>query len=361
MKIALVYDRVNKWGGAERVLLALHEIFPEADLFTSVYFKKSAKWAEVFPAVIPSFVNKINFLQGRHELLPFFMPILFESLDFSTYDLVVSVTSEAAKGIITKSPTCHICYCLTPTRYLWSHHNEYFKGSALKLLARPVVSHLKKWDQVAAQRPDVMVAISKTVQERIKKYYGRESKVIYPPVDTGFFNTAPLRNNSAEKNYFLVVSRLVPYKRVDLAIDVFNQLKLPLVIVGIGSEEMRLKKMAKDNIIFVGQLTDRQLATYYSNSKAVIFPQEEDFGIVAVEAQAAGKPVVAYKAGGAKETVIPGKTGIFFSQQNVESLKDAIKKFERIKFDSKIIKRHVKRFSESRFKKEFLGLVRNLL
>ena len=365
MKVAIVYDRVNKWGGAERVLLALHEIFPDAPLFTSVYSKENAKWAKSFPKVIPSFINKFKIVRNRHELLPYLMPILFESHDFSTYGLVISVTSEAAKGVITKPPTYHICYCLTPTRYLWSHHDVYFKGQSLKGVVRPIVSYLRRWDKVAANRPDVMVAISKTVQDRIKKYYDRESKIIYPPVAP--IITTPIRSTVVKEDYFLVVSRLVPYKRVDLAIEAFNQLKLPLVIVGVGSEEMKLKKMAKDNIKFFGQLTDSELAGYYKRCVALVMPQEEDFGLVAVEAQSFGKCVIAFNKGGAREIILPGKTGIFFPKQSVGSLINAIKKFENLpagrqgtKFESNIIRKNARRFSKERFKKEFLDLVKNL-
>lgn len=368
MKVALVYDRINKWGGAERVLLALHEIFPDAPLFTSVYSKQSAKWAEIFPKVIPSFINKIKFIQKRHELLPFFMPILFESHDFSDYDLVISITSEAAKGVITKFPTYHVCYCLTPTRYLWSGYDLYFKkfkkGTPLGLISHPFVRYLRRWDKVASQRPDAMIAISQTVQNRIEKYYGRESKVIYPPVDVDCFSTTSLRSGVVkqvrQKDFYLIVSRLVPYKRVDLAIKAFNQLKKPLIIIGTGSEETRLKKMAGKNIKFVGQLTDAELAGYYKKCTVYVMPQEEDFGLAAVEAQSFGKCVIAFNKGGAREIIIPNKSGIFFSKQSVESLINAIKKFEKAKFDENLIRRNARRFSKERFKKEFLKLVSNL-
>ena len=312
MKTVFLYDRVNKWGGAERVLLALHEVFPEAPLFTAVYSPKKAKWARVFPEVFPTFLQKIPFLQDKHEFLGTFTPIAFETLDLSGYDLVISVTSEAAKGVITKPDTYHICYCLTPTRYLWSGHDIYFGDPLLRFISRPVVSYLRRWDKIAAQRPDKMIAISTAVKKRIKKYYGRESEIIFPPVELNKFKLKNPGSNKRE-NFFLVVSRLVPYKRTELAISAFNELGLPLVVVGEGSEERRLKAMAKDNIEFVSQLTDAKLADYYKKCVALIFPQEEDFGIVALEAQAAGAPVIAFKAGGARDTVIDGKTGVFFA------------------------------------------------
>src|SRR3989344_2367668 len=231
-KVALVYDRVNKWGGAERVLLMLHEMFPDAPLYTSVYSREKAPWANVFPEVIPSFLQKFSFLRDRHELLAPLMSLAFESFDFSGYDLVISVTSEAAKGVITKPGTLHVCYCLTPTRYLWSHFDTYFSargGPAFgwKGITKPVVTYLRSWDKIAAQRPDVVIAISTAVQDRIKKYYNRGSEIIYPPVDIEKFqrksvDTTSLRSDVVkQRRYFLIVSRLVPYKKVDLAIEAF--------------------------------------------------------------------------------------------------------------------------------------------
>src|SRR3989337_2730372 len=370
MKTAIVYDRVNKWGGAERVLLALHEMFPDAPLFTSVYSPEKATWAASFSEVTTSFLNKIKYLRTRNQLIPYLMPIAFETFDFTGYDLVISVTSEAAKGVITKPPTLHICYCLTPTRYLWSHYNSYFKGPSLQV-TKPVVSYLRYWDKIAAQRPDVMVGISTEVQNRIKKYYERESELIYPPVDVNTIKNQisnikntnqKLKMNSAydRKNYYLIVSRLVPYKRVDLAVEAFNELRLPLIIVGIGSEEKRLKSQAKENIRFFGLVGDEDLVGYYINAKALIFPQAEDFGMVAVEAQAMGCPVIAYKKGGAVDTVIEGKTGTFFSMQTKESLIKALKYYDDSNQRSEMSQECVKnaqRFSKERFKKEFENLV----
>ena len=183
MKVAIVYDRVNKWGGAERVLLALHEMFPDAPLYTSVYDSKKAPWARVFPKIYTSFLQYLPFAKSNHELLAPLMPLVFESFNFDNYDLVISVTSEAAKGIKTNSGTLHVCYCLTPTRYLWSHYEDYFKNPVFKLVTKPIINYLKNWDKKAAQRPDVMIAISTEVKNRIKKYYGRDSEIIFPPTN----------------------------------------------------------------------------------------------------------------------------------------------------------------------------------
>ncbi len=374
IKVALVYDRVNKWGGAERVLLALHELFPEAPLFTSVYSQEGGEWAKVFPKVIPSFLQQIPFARDNHEYLACFMPLAFRSHNMDGYDLVISVTSEFAKAVRTNGK--HICYCLTPTRYLWSSHDEYFRNSVLRIGSTPLVYFLRRYDVKIAQRPDVVISISSEVKKRVKKYYGRNSKIIFPPVDfpNSYRKKLLLRGPKAAsrnflddtRKYFLIVSRLVSYKKVDLAIEAFNELGLSLVIVGTGKEEKRLKEMANKNVKFVGQVSDSKLASYYANCKALVFPQLEDFGIVAVEAQAFGAPVIAYKGGGAIDTVIDsvrggyGPTGVFFKKQEKESLINAVKKFEKMKFKKSDLMRNAKRFSSKRFKKEFLALVESL-
>jgi len=357
MKVALVYDRVNKIGGAERVLEALHEIFPDAPLYTAVYNPKTAPWAEKFN-VIPSFLNKFPFAKRSHEIYPWLTPLAFESFDFSEFEVVISVTSEAAKGIITKPKTLHICYCLTPTRYLWSGYEDYFKNEVFRFFTKPVVSYLRRWDKIAAQRPDVFVAISKNVQQRIKKYYGRDSEVIYPPVDIDKF---PISNSQFPiGEYFLIVSRLVPYKKVDIAIQAFNKLGLPLKVVGTGREMGRLKRMAKKNIEFLGQLTDFQLLSYYQRCQAVVFPQEEDFGLVPLEAQACGKPVIAYRAGGALETVIERKTGEFFDKQTPENLEEIVKKFKPEKYKPEDCRQNTLKFDIKIFKKKWKTYLKNI-
>jgi glycosyltransferase involved in cell wall biosynthesis len=368
MKTAIVYDRVNKWGGAERVLLALHEIFPDAPLYTSVYDPKGAPWAKVFPEIKTSFLQKIPFIKSVHELFGWLMPIAFESFNFDKYDLVISVTSESAKGIITKPHTLHICYCLTPTRYLWSSHDYYFKNPPVYFkifpffwtISRPFVAYLKNWEIRAAKRPDKIIAISSEVKKRIKKYYKRDSEIIFPPVNTTLLYSNVVKRKSIGK-YYLVVNRLVPYKRVDLVVSTFNRLELPLVIVGTGSEKNKLTRNAMPNIKFVGKVSEDELSKYYQNAKALIMPQEEDFGIVAVEAQSHGVPVIAFKKGGALDTVIDGKTGIFFEKQTSGSLIKAIEKFEKMKFNKKYIIGNSRKFSFTRFKKELLALIKKYI
>lgn len=365
MKVALVYDRVNKWGGAERVLLALHEIFPEAPLYTSVYNQKTAPWAEIFPKVIPSFLQYFPFAKSRHDLYAPAMPFAFESFNFSGFDLVISVSSEAAKGVVTNPKTKHINYCLTPTRYLWSGYSGYFQNNLLKLLSKPIVSLLRKWDLVASTRADEMIAISSAVCQRIEKYYGRKTKIIFPPVDIEKFQVKSPKFKVAMKNlpageYFLIVSRLVPYKRVDLAIKAFNNLKLPLVIIGKGSEIGKLKKMSGETIRFLGEVSEDNLVKFYKSCRAFIMPQDEDFGIAAVEAQAAGRPVIPLKRGGALDTIIDGKTGIFFEHQSINSLEEAVKKFLGEKITQEDCIENARRFSNEEFKKKFLQEVKKI-
>ena len=344
MKIALVYDRVNKWGGAERVLLALHEIWPDAPLFTAVYDPARAGWAKVFH-VHTSFLQRVPLARRYHEWFPWLTPMAFESFSFDGYDVVLSVTSAEAKNIITKPGTVHICYCLTPTRYLWSARAEYegagFAGRILHVLAPT----LRKWDILAAARPDYYLAISKRVGARIEKYYKRKvEKVIYPPVDTHTFRIAKNKGD-----YFLCVARLVPYKRVDIVIDAFNKLGWPLKIIGSGSSERKLKERAKNNIEFIGgDLTDTELLAYYQRCRAFLFAGEEDFGIVSLEAQACGKPVICPRKSGMAETVIEGVTGELFDTDLIGTLQKFVKK----RYDSDLCRKNAERFSVRRFQKE---------
>lgn len=370
MKVALVYDRINKWGGAERLVLALKKIFPDSDLFTSVYNKDKAGWASSF-RIKTSFLQNFPFALSSHEIYAALMPIAFENFSFDSYDLVISITSEAAKGIITKPGTLHICFCLTPTRYLWSGYKTYFENPIFRFLARPVIYYLKFWDKIAAQRPDEFIAISNEVKQRIKKYYNRQSEVIYPPATLAEHSEAlragpPLTiadDNSPIKDdgYFLVVSRLVPYKRIDLAIKACKNLKLSLKIVGIGSEEIFLKSISSEDIEFLGDLSDKELISYYKNCKALIFPGNEDFGLVMAEAQFFGKPVIAYKSGGALEIIKEGITGEFFENPTPESLGEVLINFSQSRYNSKTCKQQALKFSFAEFEQKLTSLINSKL
>ena len=358
MKVALVYDRINKWGGAERVLLALHKIFPKAPLYTSVYNKETSRWADEFD-VRTSFLQSGAALRKYNEMLALFMPLAFEHFKFNEYELVISVSSEAAKGIITSPKTVHIAYCLTPTRYLWSGHEEYFQDKLIRFLSKGSISYLRSWDKASSQRPDHFIAISTEVKKRIKKYYGRESEVIFPPL----MIEKPTNLKKSKERYFLFVSRFSRfsyYKRADLVIDAFNRLGLPLKVVGSGPMLSKLKSKARGNIEFLGELTDEKLAYYYENCIALVFPGREDFGLVMAEAQFFGKPVIAFRGGGALDIVKEGITGEFFRQQTVDSLVDTLKRFDQKRYNKAAIIRNSQRFSFENFRRSFEKLINKI-
>ena len=368
-KIAIVYDWIDKWGGIERVLLTLHEMFPNAIFYTSYFDQETASWAKDLK-IKTSYLQKFpNFIKKNRILSFLFYPFIFELFDFSGFDLVISVTSSFAKSVITKPGTKHICYLLTPTRYLWSHQQDYIKNKLINYLIRGYLDKIKKWDWVAGQRPDEIISISETVKNRCLKYYKRDSEIIYPPFDREYWNNIKSKVKSQKskvqfksKKYFLIVSRIELYKKVDLAIKVFNKLNKHLIIVGEGSQTNKLKQIAGNNITFLSNLSDVELGNTYSNAQALIMPQEEDFGYVSLEAQFFGCPVIADKRGGALETIIDGKTGIFFVNQNEQNLRGAIERFNRIKYNlrNKVRKFEMKdteRFSKERFIGNFLKIL----
>lgn len=361
MKVALVYDRVNKFGGAERVLLALHEMFPKAPLFTSVYSPDTAQWASVFD-VRTSFLQYIPLARKRHDLFALLMPLAFESFRFDDYDMVISVTSEAAKGITVRGKTKHISLSLTPTRYLWSGYTEYFRNPWLRFLSYPAVWYLRQWDKKAARRPHAHVAISQEVQKRVQQYYGQEAPVVYPPL-----MLRGKRKKTMQKGYFLVVSRLVPYKRIDIAIEACNRLRLPLVIIGTGSQEASLRKIAGPTVTFLGDLTDEEIVEYYNGCCALLFPGHEDLGLTVLEAQFFGKPVIAYRGGGALETIVEGKTGEFFYPQTstalakklqllLKSKRITLKRQDQVTYKKASIS-HAQKFSQKAFERKLTKLI----
>jgi len=359
MRVAFVYDRINKIGGAERVLSALHHLWPQAPFYTAVYKPTQAPFAKTWN-VRPSFMQSVPFASSHHELFPWLTPFAFESFNFSNYDVVISITSAEAKGIITSPHTLHVCYCLTPTRYLYSHKREYQDQGPLflKPLQKLILKKLKTWDQVASTRPDHYLAISSTVQKRIKKYYHRPSQIIYPPTNTDFFK--PSAKKSLPKDFFLVVSRLVKYKNIELIIKAFNQLKRPLIIVGTGKQSSKLKKLAGPNITFVGKLTDKQLLSYYQECLGLVFASVEDFGLTIIEAQSTGKPVIAFQKGGAAEIIKSNSTGIFFDKLTPSSLINAISSFNHKSFNPQTIRRSAQKFSHSNFKTQFKSKINTL-
>jgi glycosyltransferase involved in cell wall biosynthesis len=357
MKVAIVHDYLNQMGGAERVVLALHEIFPEAPLYTSIYDPERVDPAFKQMDIRTSFMQKLPLITKHHQpYLPLY-PFAMEALDLRGYDLVLSSSSAFGKGVITRPGTMHICYCHTPMRWCWNYE-EYVEREQLGKMARRVlpffITGLRIWDQTSATRVDHFIANSPLVAERIQKYYRREAVVIPPPVETSRF---PFDPTVEREDYFLVLSRLIPYKRIDLAIEACNRLRLPLVVIGGGRDEAYLKKMAGPTIRFLGRLPDNEVIYYYTHCRALLFPGEEDFGITPLEAQAAGSPVIAYGAGGALASMIDGITGVFFHAQTVESLTEVLASFHERKFDPHTIHNHALEFDTSCFRHRILQFI----
>jgi glycosyltransferase involved in cell wall biosynthesis len=360
LKVAIVHDWLVSLGGAERVVESLLKLFPQADVYTSVYDPKKLSILGG-KKVHTTFLQRWPLAKSKHQLFASLRPLAFESLDLKGYDLVISSSSAESKGVITATETLHISYIHTPIRYYWSGYNDYYNNPGfgalnpiVRLLMPSMVKKLKRWDYSASQRPDFIIANSNEVKKRIKKYYNRNSEVINPPVDVERFQ---LKKSKDNEEYYLVVSRLVPYKRVDLAINACNNLNKKLIVAGRGPELKNLKKLARNTVEFVENPTDKQITELYSKAKGFIFSAEEDFGITPVEAMACGVPVICYGKGGATETVIDGKTGIYHSQQTVKSLQDALDRFESTDFDKNIIRKRAEEFSEQRFISEIGGCV----
>ncbi len=359
MKVALVHDWLTGMRGGERCLEVLCELFPQATVYTLLHKPGSVSDTISRMEIKTSFLQGLPFaLDHYQKYLPLF-PTAIEQFDLTDYELVISSSHCVAKGVITSAESCHICYCHTPMRYAWEMYYTYFSKNSLNPLIRWSIpffmNYLRTWDEKSADRVDFFVANSENVRRRIKKHYRRDSEVIHPPVDTDYFDPS-----KKEGEYYLVASALVPYKRVDLAILAFNELNLPLVVIGDGSEKKRLMKIAKKNIRFLKWQARSELKRYYQNCKALIFPGEEDFGIVPVEAQACGKPVLAFGKGGVTESVkgaypdqevLPVHTGVFFYPQTKEALIEAVRRFDATKFSPERIREQALRFDRRVFKK----------
>ncbi|MBI5652232.1 MAG: glycosyltransferase [Chloroflexi bacterium] len=355
MRVALVHDYLVDAGGAERVVETLHELYPAAPVYTSVFAPTTTFASFRAMDVRTSFLQHFGLTKRNYKFALPLYPIAFESFDLSAYDVVISSASGFAKGVITPAETLHVCYCYTPPRFAWNFH-EYIAreqlGAAQKFLIGWLVHYLRGWDLDTAQRVDEFIGVSHQVARRIQKIYRRAATVIHPPVNVDWF--AP---SDARENYYLIVSRLAPYKRIDLAVQAFNRLRLPLKIIGAGADEMRLRKMAESNVEFLGHLPREQLAQMYAHSRAVIFPGVEDFGIVPLEANAAGRPVIAYAAGGALETVIENVTGAFFREPTVEALIETINQTDPTRFDPRAMRDHALQFSPAHFKERIADFV----
>jgi glycosyltransferase involved in cell wall biosynthesis len=358
LKVAIVHDWITNPGGAETVIQCMRELFPDAPIYTSVYNRE--KMSAFFPNadIRTSFINKLPFASTKYSMYLGLMPHAFEQFDLREYDVVISSSTSCAKGVLTDANTLHICYCNTPMRYAWDFYFDYrnHKSNPLRnFLIHCLMHKIRIWDVLSSNRVDTFIANSHNVAARIAKHYRRESTVIYPPVSVPEtdLGECPLGE------YYLVVSRLVSYKRIDLAVQAFNQLSIPLIVAGDGAELKALKKMANSNIRFVGRVSEEQKADLYRRCRGFVFPGEEDFGITPVEAQSYGKPVIAFGRGGAVETVIDGVTGIHFKEQTVDSLIKAVNKAENMKFDPHKIRENALTFDKTVFKEKLESFIQN--
>jgi glycosyltransferase involved in cell wall biosynthesis len=359
LKVAIVHDWLNQIGGAEGVLEELVGLFPGAPVYTSIY------WSEAMPPayrewdIRTTWADRLPGIHQHHQPYLVLYPLAFGGQELRGYDLVISNKSAFCLGVRTPPETYHICYCLTPTRFVWDFETYVAReqvGPATQRLVRPLLGPLQRWERAAADRVDAFVAISHEVQTRIRRAYHRDSVVIYPPVDTERYT--PTGNYD---DFFLIVSRLVPYKRIDLAVQAFTELGLPLWIGGEGRDRMSLEAMAGPTVRFLGRVPDDELGELLGRCRAFIFPGLEDFGITPVEAMAAGRPVIAYAGGGALDTVAEGISGMFFHEQTADSLADAVRRFDDSAFDAEAIRAHAEQFAKDSFRARLQAFIREKL
>lgn len=358
MKIAIVHDFLTQEGGAEKVLRAILDAYPQAPLYTLFYDKDRVSPYYRSRNIKTSFLQHLPLGKRTYQWYLPLMPTATESLDLREFDIIISSTSAFTKGIITKPNTLHICYCHTPTRYLWTDTHEYIENLNYNWIIKKIIPlylhKLRMWDLLAAKRVDYFLANSKTVQNRIQKYYQQTSEILFPPAETHKFS---INNEKNSEKYYITGGRLVSYKRYDLAIKACNEMNIPLKIFGTGPELSNLKAIAGPKTEFLGFVSDKKRAELYSQAIAFIHPQEEDFGITAVESMASGRPVLAYNKGGATETVIDQKTGILFNEQSVESLAQAMKDLEKLQLSPQEIQKHAHQFSVESFQKQLTHIV----
>ncbi len=354
-RVALVHDYLNQWGGAERVLEELHTLWPDAPIFTSIYDRARMPAAYRDWPIHTTLMQRLPGIQRNHQpYLPLY-PVAFSRLDLRGYDLIISSSSAFAKNIHPPAGATHICYCHSPMRFAWNAadyaRRERLNGPTKRLLA-PLLGALRRWDARSTARVDHLIANSAVVADRIRRFYGREATVIHPPV-----RTAIPPATGAPGDFYLIVTRLVPYKRLDIVVEAFNQLGLPLRIAGVGRDRAPLEALAQPNITFLGGISDAEKDRLYAECRATIFPAEDDFGIAQVEAQAAGRPVIAYRAGGAMETVVDGVTGVFFAEQTPAALIAAVQQREATTFDPATIRAHASTFDAALFRQRIAAFV----
>jgi glycosyltransferase involved in cell wall biosynthesis len=361
MRLAIVHDYLNQMGGAERVLKVLHAIFPGAPIYTSIYAPRLVDPVFREMDVRTTFMQRLPLVHTHHQAFLPVYPFAFEHLDLREFDVVLSISSGWAKNVLTRPETCHVCYCLSPMRFAWTFR-DYRPGEHIARwqvgVLSPILSALRLWDVAGANRVDAFAAISLGVKRRIEKYYRREATVIYPPVETAAYAYDPgAPGADGEGDYFLVGGRLIPYKRLDLAIQACNLLKARLLVFGDGRDRARLESLAGPTVEFLGTVDEQAKRELLHGCRAFLFPEEADFGITPVEAMAAGRPVVAYGAGGALDTIVEGVTGVFFRQPAVTALADALQRARRTEWDRAAIARHASRFDECTFKDQLRRFV----
>ncbi len=360
MRVALIHYWIHTWRGGEKVLQAMGKLFPQADIFTHTYDRELAARELPGHRIFTTFIDRLPFAHRYFERYLPLMPLALEQLDLRDYDLVISNESAPAKGVIVAPHARHLCYCLSPMRYIWDMYPDYRAGVGpfTRAMMLPITHYLRIWDQLTAQRVDQFVAISRFIADRISRYYGRTSRVIYPPVAVTDFAVS-----KTQDDFYLYVGQLSAYKKPDLLVEAFNALGKPLVIIGEGDLLPRLRRAAGPNIKVLGRQPFEVIRDHYQRCKALVFPGAEDFGIVPVEAMACGRPVIAYALGGALDTVVDGVTGILFPKQDVATLVAAVRKLEEesARFDPDAIRTHAMQFSAETFAERFSDSVANLM
>jgi len=355
-KVALVHDYLVQDGGAERVLITLHEMFPSAPIFVLIHQPEATHMSLRDAKIIPSFLQNLPFAKTHYQWTLPLMPMAIEHFDFSGFDLIVSSSSSFAKGIITPPGATHVCYCHTPTRFLWEERVNYIEDLPqlrfLRPILLPVLHNIRQWDKLASLRPDRIVTNSNMSRTRISRYYGRDAEILPPPVETSLI---PI--GKGDGGYWLAGGRLVPYKKFDVVVRAFTKLNVPLKIFGTGPEEKKLRNMAGARVEFLGHVSDEERVRLYQHAIGFLSPQIEDFGITIVEAMSAGCPVVTFQKGGGAEIVQNGVTGIYLTRQAWEDIGDIVIRFDRSRFDSAVIRRHAEQYASERFKQEFARIL----
>ena len=357
MRVAIVHDWLNQIGGAEGVLETLVGMFPGATIYTSMYWPKAMPVLYSQWDIRTTWMDRLPGIHRHHQPYLLLYPLAFGGLELRDFDLVISNKSAFCMGVRTAPGTRHLCYCLTPTRFVWDFETYVSReqvGGLARSSVRPFLGRLRRWELAAAGRVETFVAISSAIQDRIRRFYGRESDIVYPPVDTVRFVPSP---DGSHDDYFLIVSRLVPYKRIDLAVQAFTELGLPLWIAGSGRDRASLEAMAGDNVRFLGRVPDEDLGQLMARCRAFVFPGLEDFGIAPVQAMAAGRPVIAYAGGGALDYVVEGVTGTFFHEQTPGSLADAVSRFDAAAYEPSAIRAHAESFDTQVFRSKLKAVI----